>query len=38
LTLVKAIAEGHGGQITLENRPDGGLRARMKLPRTVVPA
>jgi signal transduction histidine kinase len=38
LTLVKAIAEGHGGQITLENKPDGGLRARMKLPRTAVPA
>jgi signal transduction histidine kinase len=38
LTLVKAIAEGHGGQITLENKPDGGLRARMKLPRMAVPA
>ncbi|MBV9548360.1 MAG: hypothetical protein JO256_01655 [Alphaproteobacteria bacterium] len=38
LTLVKAIAEGHGGQVTLENRPEGGLRARMKLPRTPVPA
>jgi signal transduction histidine kinase len=37
LTLVKAIAEGHGGQITLENKPDGGLRARMKLPR-MAPA
>jgi signal transduction histidine kinase len=38
LTLVKAIAEGHGGQVTLENKPDGGLRARMSLPRTPVPA
>ncbi len=38
LTLVKAIAEGHGGQITLENRAEGGLRARMKLPRLPVPA
>jgi signal transduction histidine kinase len=38
LTLVKAIAEGHGGQITLENKPGGGLRARMTLPRTAVPA
>jgi len=38
LTLVKAIAEGHGGQITLENRPGGGLRARMTLPRTPVTA
>jgi signal transduction histidine kinase len=33
LTLVKAIAEGHGGTIALENRPGGGLRARLRLPR-----
>jgi signal transduction histidine kinase len=33
LTLVKAIAEGHGGAVRLENRPGGGLRARMHLPR-----
>jgi len=33
LTLVKAIAEGHGGSIALENRPEGGLRARLSLPR-----
>jgi signal transduction histidine kinase len=33
LTLVKAIAEGHGGGVTLENRSQGGLRARMRLPR-----
>jgi signal transduction histidine kinase len=33
LTLVKAIAEGHGGQIALENRGDRGLRARLTLPR-----
>jgi len=38
LTLVKAIAEGHGGDVVLENRPEGGLRARMRLPRTTVPA
>jgi signal transduction histidine kinase len=38
LTLVKAIAEGHGGEIKLENRPEGGLRARMRLPRTGIPA
>lgn len=36
LTLVKAIAEGHGGQVMLENRPSGGLRARMHLPRTAA--
>lgn len=33
LTLVKSIAEGHGGKIVLENRPDdAGLRARLVLP------
>jgi signal transduction histidine kinase len=32
LTLVKAIAEGHGGEVTLENRAEGGLRVRMHLP------
>ena len=36
LTLVKAIAEGHGGSIALENREHGGLRARMILPRIVA--
>jgi signal transduction histidine kinase len=38
LTLVKAIAEGHGGGVTLENRAHGGLRARLRLPREVAPA
>jgi len=38
LTLVKAIAEGHGGKVTLENRAHGGLRARMRLPREAAPA
>jgi len=33
LTLVKAIAEGHGGTVVLEDRPKGGLRVRMRLPR-----
>jgi signal transduction histidine kinase len=32
LTLVKAIATGHGGDIELENRAGGGLRARLHLP------
>jgi signal transduction histidine kinase len=32
LTLVKTIAEGHGGHIALENRPERGLRARLTLP------
>jgi signal transduction histidine kinase len=38
LTLAKAIAEGHGGAIVLENRDQGGLRARMHLPRMAVRA
>jgi signal transduction histidine kinase len=36
LTLVKAIAEGHGGDVHLENRPGGGLCARMHLPRMAA--
>jgi signal transduction histidine kinase len=35
LTLVKAIAQGHGGSIRLENRTEGGLRAILCLPRGV---
>jgi signal transduction histidine kinase len=38
LTLVKAIAEGHGGSIALENRDQGGLRARLCLPREALGA
>jgi len=38
LTLVKGIAEGHGGAVQLENRPGGGLRARMTLPRMMAAA
>lgn len=33
LTLVQAIASGHGGTITLENRETGGLRAVLHLPK-----
>lgn len=36
LTLARAIAEGHGGDVVLENRDEGGLRARLRLPRSVV--
>ncbi|NNC72690.1 MAG: HAMP domain-containing protein, partial [Sphingomonadaceae bacterium] len=32
LALARAIARDHGGEITLENRPGGGLRARLALP------
>lgn len=36
LTLVKAIAESHGGAIRLENRSEGGLRASLSLPREAA--
>jgi signal transduction histidine kinase len=38
LTLVKAIAEGHGGSISLENRITGGLCATLRLPRDGIGA
>lgn len=38
LTLVKAIAQGHGGAVSLENREEGGLRARLTLPRENIAA
>jgi signal transduction histidine kinase len=38
LTLVKAIAEGHGGAIAFENKPERGLRARLSLPRETPAA
>ncbi|MBX7491960.1 two-component sensor histidine kinase [Qipengyuania sp. 1NDW9] len=32
LTLARAVAEQHGGTLTLSNRPEGGLRAEFRLP------
>jgi signal transduction histidine kinase len=32
LTLARAIAEQHGGELVLANREDGGLRAELRLP------
>ena len=32
LAVVRSIARGHGGDAVLENRPEGGLRARATLP------
>ena len=32
LSIVLAIVEGHGGRLTLENRPGGGFCARIELP------
>lgn len=34
LTIARSIAEMHGGRLTLHNHPDGGLEARLILPRT----
>ncbi len=33
LAIARSIARAHGGDITLTNRPEGGLRARLSLPR-----
>jgi signal transduction histidine kinase len=33
LTLSRTIVREHGGDVTLENRSEGGLRARLRLPR-----
>ena len=33
LTIARDIVRGHGGELSLENSPLGGLRARVRLPR-----
>ena len=33
LAIAKDIVEGHGGELVLENRPEGGLCATIRLPR-----
>jgi two-component system osmolarity sensor histidine kinase EnvZ len=33
LTIARDVARGHGGEVTLETSPQGGLRARVHLPR-----
>jgi signal transduction histidine kinase len=33
LSTAQAIVHGHGGTVTAENRPEGGLRVRVRLPR-----
>ena len=35
LSIVRDIALLHGGELQLANRPQGGLRATLVLPRTV---
>ena len=34
LSIARTIVHAHGGEITLSNRPEGGLRAEIRLPRT----
>ena len=38
LTLARAAAQAHGGTLELENRPDGGLVARILLPSETAAA
>jgi two-component system osmolarity sensor histidine kinase EnvZ len=33
LTIARDVARGHGGEVSLESSPRGGLRARLHLPR-----
>jgi len=33
LAVVRSIIRGHGGEVTLANRAEGGLRATVTLPR-----
>ena len=34
LTIARGVAEAHGGTLVIANHPDGGLEARLMLPRT----
>lgn len=34
LTVVRNIIRGHGGDVRIQNRPDGGLRQTVRLPRS----
>ena len=36
LSIVRTVARAHGGDVTLANRPGGGLRARVTLPLAVA--
>ncbi|MBP1849468.1 sensor histidine kinase [Rhizobium halophytocola] len=33
LAIVRTLVEAHGGTVTIENRPEGGLRVSVRLPR-----
>lgn len=36
LAIARSIVQAHGGTLTLENRPEGGLVATIRLPKTVA--
>lgn len=38
LTIARTVARAHGGEVTLANRPEGGLRAEIVLPLPGAPA
>jgi signal transduction histidine kinase len=38
LSIAKGIAEDHGGRMELRNRAEGGLEARLVLPRSAMPS
>ena len=38
LTLARAAAQAHGGALELENRPEGGLIARLWIPGRAAPS
>lgn len=38
LAIALAVAQNHGGHITLRNRPEGGLEAELRLPRRAADA
>ncbi len=37
LAIARNLARAHGGDVTLANRPEGGLRATLTLPRSAIP-
>lgn len=37
LSVARTVARAHGGDVVLENRPGGGLRARLTLPLEAIP-
>ncbi|HUY63670.1 MAG TPA: ATP-binding protein [Acidimicrobiales bacterium] len=38
LSIVQRLAQAHGGDISIENRPDGGARVNLRLPTAAIGA